>query len=116
MLSKAICDGGDFTIERVDDERPEVLLSIDSTRAGSWTSVHGFGRWNHFISALVKVQLRVRRLQSRLSRVREFQKTHRGMSLPDAIVDEIVHLCFEKKYRHQAEVFRVETTSFRLLV
>jgi hypothetical protein len=110
-LDRAVRGGGDFNIERVISG--QVLLSIDSVQMGSWTSVHGPGRWNHFMSALVRVQLRVRRLQSRLALVREFQRSDWGLRLPAGIVDEIVHVCFEKKYRQNSNATSVETLSFQ---
>ena len=64
MLDGALRSGGEFTFQSLGFG--QVVFCMEGLRTGEWTSVHGSGRWNIFMSALVRVQLWVRRRRSRL--------------------------------------------------
>ncbi len=111
MLDGALRSGGEFTFQSLGFG--QVVFCIEGLRTGEWTSVHGSGRWNIFMSALVRVQLWVRRRRSRLHLALEFQRSGWGLHLPRDVVAEIVHRCFERRFAPSVGVARVETLSFR---
>jgi hypothetical protein len=113
ILDGALRNGGEFTFQSLG--MGQVIFCIEGLRTGEWTSVHGDGRWNVFMSALVRVQLWVRRRRSRLQLALEFQRSSWGQHLPPDLVSDVVHKCFERTHVPSVGAVRVESLSFRRL-